>query len=84
MNATQRRTLSAIFEKPTRADLRWSKVEGLVLALGGEVTAGRGSRVRFRIGSRVATFHRPHPNRMAGKGPTEDVRRFLENVGIEP
>lgn len=84
MNATQRRTLRAIFGKPTRADLRWSKVEGLVLALGGEVTAGRGSRVRFRIGSRVATFHGPHPNRVPGKGTIEDARRFLETVGIEP
>ena len=84
MNAVQRKTLQAIFEKPTRADVRWSKVEGLVRALGGEVTEGRGSRVRFRLGKRVATFHGPHPQRVAGKGTLEDVRRFLENAGIKP
>lgn len=84
MNAAQRKTLEAIFEKPTRADVRWSKVEGLVTALGGEVSRGRGSRVRFRIGERVATLHGPHPQRVTGKATLDDVRRFLENAGIEP
>jgi hypothetical protein len=84
MNAAQRRTLQAIFEIPTRADVRWRRIEALVRALGGEVTEGRGSRVRFRIGDRVATFHRPHPSRETGKGTLEDVRRFLENAGFEP
>lgn len=84
MNAAQRKTLEGVFEKPTRADVRWSKIEGLVRALDGEVTEGRGSRVRFRLGDRVATFHRPHPERVTGKGTLEDVRRFLENAGIKP
>lgn len=83
VNAAQRNTLEAIFEKPTRADVRWSKVEGLVRALGGEVTEGRGSRVRFRLRDRVATFHGPHPKRVTGKATLEDVRRFLENAGIK-
>ena len=84
MNAAQRKTLQAIFARPTRADVRWSRIEGLIRALGGEVTEGRGSRVRFRLGDRVATFHGPHPNREAGKATLEDVRRFLENAEIEP
>jgi hypothetical protein len=84
MNAAQRRPLEAIFERPTRADVRWSKIEGLVRALGGEVTKGRGSRVRFRLGERVATFHGPHPQRVTGKATLDDVRRFLENAGIKP
>ncbi|MCH7611717.1 MAG: type II toxin-antitoxin system HicA family toxin [Chloroflexi bacterium] len=84
MNATQRRTLQQIFERPTRADVRWSRIEGLLRALGGEVTEGRGSRVRFRLGDRVATFHGPHPKRVTGKATLEDVRRFLENAGVQP
>jgi hypothetical protein len=84
MNAAQRKTLQAIFEIPTRADVRWRRIEALVRALGGEVTEGRGSRIRFRIGDRVATFHGPHPSRETGKGTLEDVRRFLENAGFEP
>jgi hypothetical protein len=84
MNAAQRKTLLAIFETPTRADVRWWRIEALVRALGGEVTEGRGSRIRFRIGDRVATFHGPHPSRETGKGTLEDVRRFLENGGFQP
>jgi len=84
MNAAQRKTLQAIFEKPTRADVRWSRIEGLLRALGGDVSEGRGSRVRFRFGDRVATFHGPHTSRVTGKATLEDLRRFLENAGIKP
>ena len=84
MNAAQRKTLNLIFERPTRADVRWAKIEGLVRALGGQVSEGRGSRVRFRLGDRVATFHSPHPQRVTGKATLEDVRRFLENAGVQP
>jgi len=84
MNATQRKTLQQVFERPTRADVRWSRVERLVEALGGEVSEGRGSRVRFRLGDRVATFHGPHPKRVTGKATLGDVRRFLENAGVQP
>ena len=84
MNAAQRKTLQVIFETPTRADVRWRRIEALVRALGGDVTEGRGSRIRFRIGDRVATFHGPHPSRETGKATLEDVRRFLGNAGFEP
>lgn len=84
MNAAQRQTLEAIYEKPTRADVRWSKVEGLIRALGGKVTEGRGSRARFQVGERLATFHRPHPKRVTGKATLEDIRRFLESAGVKP
>jgi len=84
MNAAQRKTLAHIFEKPTRADVRWAAIEALIKALGGEVTGGRGSRVRFRLGERIATFHGPHPQRVTGKATLEDVRRFLENAGVRP
>lgn len=84
MNATHRRTFQAIFETPTRADVRWSRIEALIRALGGEVTEGRGSRVRFRLEDRVATFHRPHQSRETGKATLDDVRRLLENAGFQP
>lgn len=84
LNANQRRTLEALFETPTRANIRWDRIEALVRALGGEVTEGRGSRVRFRLGDRIATLHRPHPRPTAGKATVEDIRRFFENAGIKP
>ena len=84
VSARHRKTLEHVFERPTRADVRWSRVEGLVRALGGTVSEGRGSRVRFVLGATVATFHRPHPKPETGKATLEDVKRFFENAGFRP
>jgi hypothetical protein len=66
MNAAQRKTLQAILEKPTRADVRWSKIEGLVRALGGEVTEGRGSA--SDSGSEIGWRRSTDPIRSVSRG----------------
>lgn len=77
-------TLEAIFERPTRADLAWRSIEALLRALGGEVTEGRGSRVRVALRGGRAVFHEPHPEPDTAKGAVEDIRRFLLSVGVKP
>src|SRR5829696_581314 len=47
LNSRQRATLEEIFSRPTRPNIRWSDAEGLLRALGIEVSEGRGSRVRL-------------------------------------
>jgi HicA toxin of bacterial toxin-antitoxin, len=84
VNSTQRRTLRAIFERPTRADVAWQDVEALLLAAGAVVTEGRGSRVSVLLNGRVAVFHRPHPRRETKKGALRAVREFLRSAGVEP
>jgi len=84
VNAKQRKTLQAIFEVPTRADIRWHDVESLLRALGAELVEGRGSRVRVALGDVRAVFHRPHPRRVVGKGMLEHIRDFLSSAEIEP
>ncbi|MGE0726317.1 MAG: type II toxin-antitoxin system HicA family toxin [Alphaproteobacteria bacterium] len=84
MNARHRRTLTAIFERPTRADVRWSDVEALVRALGGEVSQGSGSRVRLVLNGVRGVFHRPHPRPVTDKGALASLRMFLENAGTTP
>ena len=84
MNRKQRATLSAVFEHPTRASIRWADIEGLILALGASKTEGSGSRVRFALNRARATFHRPHPRPTAGKATVEDVRDFLRAAGVAP
>ncbi|WP_202882371.1 type II toxin-antitoxin system HicA family toxin [Polaromonas vacuolata] len=37
----------------------------MLIAAGYLVIKGRGSRVRFVQGSKIATFHRPHPAKEA-------------------
>ncbi len=77
-------TLQAVFETPTRANIEWREIEALLKHFGATVTQGRGSRVRVVLNEAKAVFHRPHPRKEAGKRTVESVRRFLENVGIEP
>ncbi len=84
MNSKHRKTLEAIFAKPTTCTLEWSRVEALLIAVGCRVIEGRGSRVRFVHGQAVATFHRPHPAKEAKPYQVEDARAFLERIGVRP
>ena len=84
MNSQHRRTLARIFAEPTPADLRWSEIEGLLRALGGEISEGAGSRVRVALLGVRAVFHRPHPSPETKRGAVRAVRDFLAAAGISP
>ena len=84
VNKKQRQTLDRIFEKSERSDIPWSNVESLFIALGAEISEGRGSRVRAALNDVRAVFHRPHPDRVTNKGAVKSVRRFLQEVGVIP
>jgi HicA toxin of bacterial toxin-antitoxin, len=84
LSGRHRATLGAIFERPTRADISWRSIEALFRALGGEVSEGRGSRVRVALLGRRGVFHEPHPDPATDKGAVEDVRDFLISVGVRP
>jgi HicA toxin of bacterial toxin-antitoxin, len=58
-------------------------IEGLFIALGAEVTEGKGSRVRVALNDIRAVFHRPHPTRVTNKGSVKSVRRFLIESGVK-
>ena len=49
MNKKQRQTLNRILEKPERSDIPWPNIESLFIALGAEISEGRGSRVRVAL-----------------------------------
>ena len=80
MNRKQKRTLDRICETPDRSDIPWKDIETLVLALGGEISEGRGSRVRIHLNGVRAVFHTPHPKRQAEKGAVRAMRRFLKEA----
>lgn len=84
LSSRHARTLREVFERPTRSDIPWRSIEALIVALGGEVEQGRGSRRRFAVRGLRATFHEPHPERVTDKGAVDDIREFLERAGIEP
>ncbi len=84
MNKKQSQTLKAIFTLPIRSDIKWTDIESLFKALGGQVTQGRGSRVRVSLNGVKAVFHEPHPQKETDKGAVKAVKEFLLNAGIEP
>ena len=84
MNKAQQRTLNAIFQRPTKADIRWSAIELLIRALGGEITERAGSRVAAKLNGVTAIFHRPHPRPETKKGAVDAVRQFLINAEVKP
>jgi hypothetical protein len=69
MNTRQRKTLATVFETPTRSDIRWTDIESLLRALGGNLKGAGGAMVRVTLKGAVAVFHRPHPQRTAKTGP---------------
>ena len=82
MNKRQKKTLEKIFEPPERSDIPWSNIESLIISLGGEITEGKGSRVRIYLNGIRAVFHRPHPKKETRKSAVKSVRRFLREAGV--
>lgn len=83
LRSKHRRTLAAIYAHPIRADVAWSDVEALLLALGAEISEGRGSRVRIHLCGVRAVFHRPHPKRETDMGSLRSMRKFLKAAGLD-
>ncbi len=84
MNSKQRKTLEAIFEKPTRKNILWSDIEKLFLALGAEIANQGGSVVTIKMNEKPYTFHRPHPEKEAKAYCVNKVREFLKENRIKP
>ncbi len=84
MKAKHRKTLTAIFTKPTRANVRFADIESLLVSLGGEVSEGAGSRMSVSVSGKTVYFHRPHAGKEAKKYQVEDAREFLQLIGVTP
>ena len=78
------KTLAAVSAEPTLANILWTDIESMLVHLGATVSEGSGSRVRFSLNGVFAVFHRPHPQKEAGRGVVRSVRTFLTNAGVTP
>jgi len=79
-----RKTLDAVFSRPTQANIKWDDVEALLKAFGAYIEERKGSRVAIELNDVVAIFHRPHPEKEIDKGAVASIRKFLKEVGVEP
>jgi hypothetical protein len=84
MNARHRKTLTAIFAKPTAASIVFADIEALMRALGGSVVEREGSRVKIELGEHLWRCHRPHPGKEAKRYQVEEARELLERAGVKP
>lgn len=82
MNKKHRQLLKTIFENPVRSSILWDDVEKLLIALGAELSEGRGSRLRIALNGVRAVFHRPHPRKETDKGAIVSLRRFLTEAEV--
>ena len=82
MNSKHARTLKAIFAKPAAGNIKFSDIEALVLALGGEVREGDGSRVALLLRGGVKHAHRPHPGKEAKQYQVREIKEWLTAIGV--
>lgn len=84
MNARQRKTLIAIFTRPTPATISFTDIEALIKALGGTVSEREGSRVKIELKGEQWRCHRPHPGKEAKRYQVEEARELLDRAGVKP
>ena len=84
VNANHRKTLLAIFAKPTQASIVFADIEALIKALGSSVLEREGSRVRIELNGALWRCHRPHPSKEAKRYQVEEARELLERAGVQP
>lgn len=84
LSSKHKKTLEAIFDEPTRSDIDWARIENLLVALGAEISEGRGARIRVALNGVRMIFHRPHPKKETEKGALKSVRRYLKTAGVQP
>jgi hypothetical protein len=83
MKAAHRQTLDRIFANPVSTSIKWRDVEALLVAIGAQVSEGRGSRVRFTLNGVTLRLHRPHPSPDTKSYVIREIRTFLIDSGVE-
>ncbi|MHC1711184.1 MAG: type II toxin-antitoxin system HicA family toxin [Solidesulfovibrio sp.] len=78
-----RKTLTQIFEEPTRADVTHESAVSLLKGYGAVVKEGSGSRVKIFIRGKVIQFHKPHQKELP-RYVVQDIRDTLAELGITP
>lgn len=84
MNSRHRKTLQAIFARPTSPSVVFSDIEALLVALGGAITEREGSRVKITVQGEQWHCHRPHPGKEAKRYQVEEARELLQRIGVKP
>jgi hypothetical protein len=83
VNKKQRKIYDALFAEPIRRNILWDDVISLIKTIGGTITQGDGSRVRFDLNQISLNIHSPHPQKELKRYQIKAIREFLIKAGIE-
>ena len=83
MNSRHKKTLAAIFARPTSASIVFADIEALITSLGGSVLEREGSRVKIVLAGFEWRCHRPHPGKEAKRYQVEEARDLLQRAGVK-
>ena len=83
MNKKQRKAYDAIFVDPIRRNIVWDDVVNLIQSLGGIITQGDSSRVRFDLNEISLNIHSPHPQKELKRYQIKALREFLIKAGVD-
>ena len=84
MKAKHRHVLEAILAVPTRGNVVFSDIKALIIALGGDIREGAGSRIVFELKGSRQYLHRPHPGKEAKKYQVEELREWFRQLEVTP
>ncbi|MDJ0729472.1 MAG: type II toxin-antitoxin system HicA family toxin [Crocosphaera sp.] len=84
MNKKQRKIYDAIFTEAIRYNIPWDDVVILIESIGGTVTQGDSSRVRFDLDNFSLNIHSPHPQKELKRYQVKAIREFLFKARINP
>jgi hypothetical protein len=84
MKGRHKSTLHAVFKRPTHGSIVFAEIESLIVALGGKVREGAGSRIAFELHGYRRYLHRPHPGKDAKRYQVEEVREWFIELGVTP
>ena len=77
VNAKHRKTLAAVFARPTLASIPFTEIEARIKTLGGTVTEREGSRIKIELKNEQWRCHRPHPGKETKRFQVEEARELL-------
>jgi hypothetical protein len=84
MSSRQERTLAAVFEEPTRANILWRDVISMLAHFGATMEEREGSRVVVQMSGIAIVLHRPHPHKEIASYVVRDLRKYLTKMGVTP
>ena len=83
MNSRHKKTLASLFFTPIKKNIKWSDVEKLIGAVGGEIKQGDGSRIRINISNQSLNIHTPHPQKELKPYQVRALKKLFSDTGVQ-